>query len=286
MDATEFEIARSLSPETFARLAQFITGELGIKMPEHKSTMVESRLLRRVRELGMTSVEQYGQYFFESQSAAERQHLINAITTNKTDFFREPAHFSYLTRAAIPFLVAERRPKGGWRMQVWSAGCSSGEEPYTLAMVLNEYAAVRPGFQFLILGTDVSTRVLDRARHGVYTESQIAPLPQELREKYVWRSRDASDSRVRVAPSVRQAVSFHQLNLMDEDYCVRDLFDAIFFRNVMIYFDRPTQEAVINKLCRNLTPGGYFFIGHSESLGGLNCPLEPVSASVFRKTGS
>ena len=285
MDATEFEVSRSLSPETFARLADFITGELGIKMPEQKATMVESRLLRRTRELGLASVEQYGRFFLESRPDGERQHLINAITTNKTDFFREPAHFAYLTGKAIPSLLGGKRRGAGSRLQVWSAGCSSGEEPYTLAMVLSEYAAVRPGFEFLILGTDVSTRVLDRARLGVYSESQVAPLPPELREKYVWRSRLPGDSRVRVAPSVRRAVSFHQLNFMEEDYHVRDRFDAIFFRNVMIYFDRPTQAAVIGKLCRNLAPGGYFFVGHSESMAGLDSQLEPVAAAVFRKTG-
>jgi chemotaxis protein methyltransferase CheR len=286
MDATEFETARSLSPETFARLARFITGELGIKMPEHKSTMVESRLLRRVRELGLTSVEQYGRYFFETSSTVERQHLIDAITTNKTDFFREPAHFACLTNYVIPSLQREKRRSAGSRFQVWSAGCSTGEEPYTLAMVLSHYAAAAPAFDFHILGTDISTRVLERARNAIYTESQIAPLPSELREKYVWRGRRADDSRVRIAPAVRQRVTFHQLNFMDEDYGVRDVFDAIFFRNVMIYFDRDTQEAVINKLCRNLAPGGYFFVGHSESLAGMNCRLDAVDAAVFRKPGN
>jgi chemotaxis protein methyltransferase CheR len=286
MDATEFETARSLSPETFARLERFITGELGIKMPEHKSTMVESRLLRRVRELGLTSVEQYGRYFFETSSTVERQHLIDAITTNKTDFFREPAHFACLTNSVIPSLQREKRRSAGSRFQVWSAGCSTGEEPYTLAMVLSNYAAATPAFDFHILGTDISTRVLERARNAIYTESQIAPLPSELREKYVWRGRRADDSRVRIAPAVRQRVTFHQLNFMDEDYGVRDVFDAIFFRNVMIYFDRDTQEAVINKLCRNLAPGGYFFVGHSESLAGMNCRLDAVDAAVFRKPGN
>jgi chemotaxis protein methyltransferase CheR len=286
MDATEFETARSLSPETFARLARFITDELGIKMPEHKSTMVESRLLRRVRELGLTSVEQYGRYFFETASTVERQHLIDAITTNKTDFFREPAHFACLTNSVIPSLQREKRRGAGSRFQVWSAGCSTGEEPYTLAMVLSNYAAATPAFDFHILGTDISSRVLERARNAIYTESQVAPLPSELREKYVWRGRRADDSRVRIAPPVRQRVTFHQLNFMDEDYRVRDVFDAIFFRNVMIYFDRDTQEAVINKLCRNLAPGGYFFVGHSESLAGMNCRLDAVDAAVFRKPGN
>src|SRR5579871_6011333 len=168
MQISDSPEARDLSPQTFARFAQFITGELGIKMPESKLTMVQSRLLRRVRDLRLNSVEQYSEYFFTSTNAEEREHFINAITTNKTDFFREPEHFSYLTRVVLPSFTVGRP---GERAKVWSAGCSSGEEPYTLAMVLKEYAAGRTGFDFAILATDISTRVLDLAKSAIYEES-------------------------------------------------------------------------------------------------------------------
>lgn len=271
----------ALSPEKFARFANFITSELGIKMPGSKLAMVQSRLLRRVRDLRMESVEQYGEYFFASANGEEREHFINAITTNKTDFFREPRHFAFLRDVVLPQLTgAAQRPV---RFKAWSAGCSSGEEPYTLAMVLAEYASRQPGFDFAILGTDISTKVLACARAAVYPESQALPVPAEFRKKYLLRSRAPGQSLVRIVPSLRGKVSLHRLNFMDHDYDIRDMFDAIFFRNVMIYFDRNTQETVINRMCRNLAPGGYFFAGHSESLGGLDIPVHPVETSIYRK---
>ncbi len=285
MPITESAEARDLSRETFARFAQFITGELGIKMPESKLTMVQSRLLRRVRELRLCSVEKYSEYFFTASNTEEREHFINAITTNKTDFFREPEHFDYLTRTALPSLRREGAGPSRARLKVWSAGCSSGEEPYTLAMVLKEYASENAGFDFAILGTDISTKVLDQAKSAIYHESQILPVPPELRRKYVWRSRSSHQPLARIAPALRHTVTFHALNFMDNDYRIGDVFDVVFFRNVMIYFDRPTQEAVIHKICRHLAPGGYFFAGHSESLAGLDIPLRCVHTSVFRKPG-
>lgn len=280
MPISESAEARELSPQTFARFARFITGELGIKMPESKLTMVQSRLLRRVRDLRLNSVEQYCEYFFTSTNAEEREHFINAITTNKTDFFREPEHFAYLTRVVLPSFTTGRP---GERTKVWSAGCSSGEEPYTLGMVLKEYAAGHTGFDFAILATDISTKVLDLAKSAIYQESQILPIPPELRRRYVWRSRANDQALVRIVPELRRKVTFHALNFMDEDYRIRDVFDVVFFRNVLIYFDRSTQETVINKMCRNLAPGGYFFAGHSESLAGLDVPLRCVHTSIFRK---
>ncbi len=269
-----------LSPRSFARFADYITTELGIKMPESKLTMVQSRLLRRVRELNLESVEQYSEYFFNSAHAEEREHFINAITTNKTDFFREPEHFEYLVHRALASLPLSAP---GRVLKVWSAGCSSGEEPYTLAMVLSEYTRQRLGLDFAILATDISTRVLERARAGIYQEAQIAPVPPMLRSRYLLRSKDASQKLVRVIPQLRNKVGFHQLNFMDDDYRLRDIFDIVFFRNVMIYFDKETQEAVINKICRHLAPGGYLFAGHSESLAGLDIPLKSVSTAVLRK---
>ena len=283
MHITDSAKLSELSPATFARFAQFITSELGIKMPESKLTMVQSRLLRRVRDLRLSSVEEYGEYFFRSSNAAEREHFINAITTNKTDFFREAEHFDFLTRIALPSLSRTPGNTPGSRLKVWSAGCSSGEEPYTLAMVLSEYAFERPGFDFAILGTDISTKVLDQAISGIYEESQTLTVPPELRRKYLWQSRNKSQRLVRVIPELRRKVTFHRLNFMDENYGIRDMFDLVFFRNVQIYFDKATQEVVINKICRNLARGGYFFAGHSESLAGLDTDLRSVQTAIFRK---
>ena len=197
-----------LSPASFARLAQFITAELGIKMPESKSTMIQSRLLRRVSSLGLASIDQYVDHLFAPQNQAEREHFINAITTNKTDFFREPEHFTYLSEVVLPAFGRNRARCA--RFQAWSAGCSTGEEPYTLAMVLAEYAARRPGFEFAILATDVSTRVLDHARDAIYPEAQILPVPPELRRKYLLSSRGGEERMARIVPGLRMQISFGQ----------------------------------------------------------------------------
>lgn len=272
-----------LSPLSFARLASLITGELGIKMPESKICMVQSRLMRRVRELGLESIEAYTHYLLEQDvTLAERSQLINAITTNKTDFFRESPHFQYLLDSVLPSLQRIRKTEPVCEVNLWSAGCSSGEEPYTLAMLLAEYASGQPGFSFSVLATDVSTKVLEHAREGIYDESGIGPIPIELRSRYLRRNR-IEPHLVRIVPELRRRISFHRLNFMEERYPIQDRFDVVFFRNVMIYFNRDTQERVVQKICRHLRPGGYLFIGHSESLSGLDVPLNPVHTAVFRK---
>lgn len=273
-----------LSPQSFRQLSEFITAQLGIKMSENKIPMLQSRLQRRLRALGLPSIEAYKDYLFNSPEAAnELADFINAVTTNKTDFFREPHHFDYLRRTALPAL--DPGPARPWRAKVWCAGCSSGEESYTLCMVLSEHGSDRTNFDFSILATDVSTQVLDKASHAIYDESRVEPIADPLRKKYLLRSRRPGQNLVRIVPSLRNKVHFHRLNFMDADYPVTDTFDAIFFRNVAIYFDRPTQAAVVRKLCRNLRPGGYLFIGHSESLIGLDVPVRMVASAVYRKDG-
>ena len=274
----------ALSRGSFDRFCEFITRELGIKMSPAKLPMLQSRLQRRLRELQIPTLEAYREFLFNTpEGEDERVHFIDAITTNKTDFFREPQHFEFLTRRALPSLdpgAAEATP---WSFKLWCAGCSSGEEPYTLAMVLAEFAAQRGAFDFSLFATDISSRVLDHAMRGVYHSDRIEPIAGPLRTKYLMRSKDPAKEQVRVVPELRRRVSFRRLNFMDADYGVRERFEVIFFRNVMIYFDKPTQEAVIGKLCRHLARGGYLFVGHSESLAGLQVPLTCVATAVYRK---
>jgi chemotaxis protein methyltransferase CheR len=277
----------TLSPKAFERFCRYITHELGIKMSEGKLPLLQSRLQRRLHQLRLNSLEEYQAYLFDSaHGEEERVHFFNAITTNKTDFFREATHFDYLSQTALPQLD----PGGGaanssraWPFKLWCAGCSSGEEPYTLSMVLAEFGRRRPGFDFSLLATDISTRVLDAAKLGIYDEERIEPVPPPLRSKYLMRSKDSARAQVRIVPDLRRRISFCRLNFMDANYGVKDFFEVIFFRNVMIYFDKPTQEAVIHKLCRNLVPGGYLFVGHSESLAGLNLPVSAVGTAIYRK---
>jgi len=279
--------APGLSPESLARFCKYITGELGIKMSDAKLPMLQSRLQRRLRVLGLNSLDEYQDHLFNSPGGeAERVHFFDAITTNKTDFFREPQHFDYLVQTALPTLAPDdtgRAVNHPWHLKLWCAGCSSGEEPYTLAMVLAEFAGKQPGFDFSLMATDISTKVLEHARAGIYDEERVAPVLPALRAKYLLRSKDRACAQVRIIPDLRRKITFHRLNFMDAHYGVKDVFDVIFFRNVMIYFDKPTQESVINKLCRNLAPGGYLFVGHSESLAGLDLPVTSIGSAIYRK---
>lgn len=283
-EALPYDVSSTLSQKGFDRIACYITGELGIKMPDSKISMVQSRLMRRARELQLRSIEEYGRYFFANSGVEERQHLINAITTNKTDFFREPEHFDYLVKVALPNLHVGLDPRMS-RLNVWSAACSSGQEVYTLAMVLSECGLQNGGLDFTILGTDISTKVLAQARMAVYEETLLAPVPVSLRQRYLLSSKDRSAGLVRVKPSLRSKVNFQQLNFMDDNYGIHQRFEVVFCRNVLIYFDRKTQEAVIRKICRNIVPGGYLFVGHSESLAGMDIPARQVNTAVFRMPG-
>jgi chemotaxis protein methyltransferase CheR len=274
----------SLSRPDFNRLCSLIYEESGIRLGPDKHTMLEIRLKRRLRGLEFSSYAEYCDYLFAADNRdRELVHLIDAVTTNKTDFFREPDHFEYLTSRALPELDAQNGPNR--RSLVWSAGCSSGEEPYTLAMVLSHYAEGRAGFRFDILATDISTEVLDKARSGIFKSDVIRPVPQSLRKKYLMRSRDPHSDLSRVVPELRTKIEFRRLNFMDPDFGLSESPEIIFCRNVIIYFDRPTQIRLLEKLVRQLAPGGFFFAGHSESLQNMELPLVSAGTAVYRKTG-
>jgi chemotaxis protein methyltransferase CheR len=243
--------------------------------------MVELRLRKRLHVLNMQSFRQYREYVMGPGGDAELTAMIDLITTNKTDFYREPGHFEFLIRVALPSLAAGV----GRPLRVWSAGCSTGEEPYTLAMVLSEYAEEHVGYQFSILATDISTRVLEKARLGIYESDAIAPIPAEIRHKHLLRSRDHNNPRARIAPQTRALVEFRRLNLMDVEFGLPYPMDVIFCRNVVIYFDKQTQEQLIRRFLRNLRPHGYLFMGHSETLHGFELPLAQVAPTVYRKAG-
>jgi chemotaxis protein methyltransferase CheR len=273
----------NLSSANFEKLCSLIYAESGINLNAEKRTMLEIRLKRRLRSLEFSSYAQYCTYLFAPDTRdAELVHLIDAVTTNKTDFFREPDHFDYLTSKALPELDAQNGPNR--RLLVWSAGCSTGEEPYTLAMLLSEYAQGRPGFQFGILATDISTQVLDKARAGIFKADVVRPVTQSLRKKYLMHSRDPGSDLFRIVPELRTKIEFRRLNFMDADLGLSESPEIIFCRNVIIYFDRPTQVRILGKLVRQLAPGGYFFAGHSESLQNMDLPLVSVGTAVYRKS--
>jgi chemotaxis protein methyltransferase CheR len=271
-----------ISNADFTRLRDLIYAKSGINLSSDKKTMLELRIKRRVRSLDLNSFAQYCDYLFGHQGQKdELVHFIDVVTTNKTDFFREPAHFDFLVNKALPELMA--RDGSGQNVLVWSAGCSTGEEPYTIAIVLTEYALTHPGFRFRILATDISTVVLEKAHLGVFSADVVRPVPSELRRKYFLRGRDPASDRVRVVPELRQLVEFRRVNFMDSDFGLTERANVIFCRNVIIYFDRPTQEQILQKLARHLVPDGYIFVGHAEALHDMDLPLEPVAPATYRK---
>lgn len=270
-----------MSNREFSLFGQFIENTCGIRMPDSKKLMLESRLLKRLKHLGIGSFREYYDYLVSNQGMRdELVSMIDVVTTNKTDFFREATHFSYLTESVLPMIPEIEQQSG---IKVWSAGCSSGEEPYTLAMTLSEYARNSQGFRYSILATDICTDVLRTAHRGIYDEEKIAPVPHVLKKRYLLRSKDRSRGIVRICPELRSAITFRRLNFMAEKFDIDTSFRIIFCRNVIIYFDRETQEVLLNKFCRHLLPGGYLFLGHSETINGLDVPLTQVNSTVYRK---
>ncbi|WP_298675687.1 CheR family methyltransferase [uncultured Sphingomonas sp.] len=273
--------ASPLGERNFRRLAAFIHDQAGIKMPANKKAMLESRLRRRLDATGARTLDEYCDFLFAGTNAdRERPHLINAVTTNKTDFFREPVHFTYLRETLLPALAA----RGSQPVRAWSAACSTGPEAYTIAMVLDDFAAGGAGPAFGILATDIDTEVLAIARAGIYPAQLLDPVPPLLRHKYVMSPRNPARREVRIAPALRSAIGFARLNLMDDHYPIGAPMDLIFCRNVLIYFDKPTQFRVVSRLTDCLAPGGHLFLGHSESITGLDLPLEQVANTVFRRS--
>jgi chemotaxis protein methyltransferase CheR len=232
----------------------------------------------------MKSYKGYCEYPFSQEGRDEELiHMIDMVTTNKTDFSREPAHFDFLTKKALPELSMTHGAGTSRKLTVWSAGCSTGEEPYTLAMVLSGYAEIHRGFEYLILATDISTRVLDVARTGIYREEQVVPVPQDFRKRYLLRGKERQMGKVRIVPELRERLRFRRLNFMEGDFGMREPLDIVFCRNVIIYFDRPTQERLINRISSHMIPGGYLFMGHSETLNGMRVPFVSVAPTVYRK---
>jgi len=270
-----------MTSREFGLFSQFVESTCGIRMPDSKKLMLESRLQKRLRHHGIGSFREYYDYLVSKQGMRdELVSMIDVVTTNKTDFFREAAHFTYLTESVLPRIPEVEQQNC---VRVWSAGCSSGEEPYTLAMALSEYARNCQGFKYSILATDICTEVLKSAHRGIYEEEKIAPIPHDLKKRYLLRSKDKNKGVVRICPELRSAVTFRRLNFMDEIFDICNPLRIIFCRNVFIYFDRQTQESLVKKFCRHLLPGGYLFLGHSETLNGLDVPLVQVNSTIYRK---
>ncbi len=270
--------------QEFRDFSALIYKVCGIKMPPAKKTMLAGRLTKRLRTLGMQSYREYFNYVTSSgQRSLEMTAMIDAVTTNKTDFFREVNHFKYLQEKVLPSYLKNVSPNSGATLKAWSAGCSSGAEPYTLAIILNEFAEQHRNFKFNILATDICVTVLKQAYMGIYDEEQIRPVSESLRKKYFLDSKDKTKRQVRICPKLRQQIWFRRINLLKDGPGWQEPLDIIFCCNVIIYFDRPTQHKVLSKLCNHLRPGGILILGSSETITGLDLPLEMMASTIYKK---
>jgi chemotaxis protein methyltransferase CheR len=269
-----------LMDHEFEQLSSFIYSNVGITLPPKKKLLLEGRLQRRLKATKIDSFRNYLKFIFSKHGSAEVINMIDRISTNKTDFFREPHHFEYFNDHILPEF--ERNSSG--QLKIWSSAASSGEEVYTIAMQTEEYIRKNcTQLDYSILGSDISVEILNRAINAVYTEDRVVNIPYELKHRYFMKCKNKSKKLVRISPQLRGKVKFQRLNLMDNSYNVEKDFDVIFCRNVLIYFDRKTQEEVIRKQCNKLKEGGCFFLGHSESILGMQLPLKQINSTIYRK---
>jgi chemotaxis protein methyltransferase CheR len=254
-----------------------------INLGPDKKELVSARLGKRLRATNITSISDYCRFLQERAGEEELSHLIDAISTNHTFFFREKAHFDFLSSHVLPEMEA-RRSKERWpQCAVWSAASSSGEEPYSIAISLHQFFQSRPGWPWRVEATDISHKILQKARVGVYRSDAVDKIDAPLLRTHFQKGFGPQEGFFRVKPTLQERVTFRQVNLLDAGLPFEEPFQVIFCRNVMIYFDRQTQEELVNKLTRALVPGGYLMVGHSESLTGIKHALQMVKPATYRR---
>lgn len=271
-----------LSDKEFLLFRTIVYDKCGINLHDGKKELVRSRLAKRLRELNIPDFKQYHDYLTNDDTGEELILMLDAISTNLTSFFREPKHFEFLKEEVLPDFLKSAGPMSSKSLNIWSAGCSSGEEPYTLSICLQEFMAGHRSFDYNILATDISTKVLAKAAAGVYPKTQTRNITGQLLRKYFQQGQGKWADHVRLKPNIRKEIQFQRFNLMDP-FPKRDHYHIIFCRNVMIYFDKNIQEKVVNKFYDALTDGGVLFIGHSESLMGTQHKFNYIRPTIYRK---
>jgi chemotaxis protein methyltransferase CheR len=264
----------------FSTLRSLVGEHTGISMTETKRELIYSRISRRLRKLGLQSFDDYCA-LLKRDGEEEISHFVNAVTTNLTAFFREPHHFDYLRNTALPELV--KRNSQSRRIRIWSAGCSTGEEPYSIAMVVREAVPQIDQWDIKILATDIDSNVLAHAGDGTYREDRTQGISQERLRRWFKRGAGENAGLVKVAPELRSLITFSRLNLM-ETWPVRGPFDIIFCRNVVIYFDKPTQKVLFDRFADVLSPDGHLFIGHSESLFNVTDRFKLIGKTIYTRS--
>lgn len=274
-----------MSEQEFETLSRLITARYGIKLPAEKRVMVQARLQSRLRQLQFLSFKDYCDYLLTPvNTEVELEQMISLVSTNKTEFFREDQHFKYLQKNVLPELTAQMKDNGETVLKCWSAGCSGGQEAFSIAMVIDNYfRQLEPKFDFSILGTDVSGKVLIQAIAGIYPLKEASQIPKKFLKQYVLKSKDQSNPRIKISKGLRNKVRFQSGNLMDKEYDLEKTFQIVFLRNTLIYFGHEDQTAILEKVLRYLEPGGYLFIGHSESLINLQLPIRIIAPSIYQK---
>ena len=267
-------IGANISDPEFDRLRRFFHAASGIRLADSKKVLVCGRLAKRLRALGLDSYRAYLEFIEQPAGRSERQLAVDLLTTNETHFFREPRHFELLRDE-----LARRNGRGGVR--VWSAACSTGEEPYSLAMTLAEVLGDRP---WNVFASDLSNRVLDDAKTAIYGAQRAGEVPRALADKYLLEGIDEYAGQWRVDGALRQRVSFQQINLM-QPLPALEPFDYVFLRNVLIYFDNAAKQRIVEAIAKTIRPGGLLFIGHSETLSGITDVLQSVVPTVYRQRG-
>ena len=274
----------TLTESEFSLLRDLVHEVTGIKMADAKRQMLRTRLSKRLRALNLKSFKEYYD-LLESQipSGPEMTEFINAVTTNKTDFYREPHHFEFVRKQVIPEI--ERNQRTGTRqLRVWHAGCSTGEEPYTLAITLHECLTQPNLWSIRQLATDIDSCVLEHAIKGQYELDRLDPIPQSLKSRYFLKGKGEKSHLAQVKPELAEWLTFRRLNLLADPwpFSQSTQFDLIFCRNVMIYFDKPTQQRLVERFRQCLAPGGYLFIGHSESLFGISNGFSSLGKTIYK----
>lgn len=266
-----------MNVNTFNEIRRLVYQKSGIYLAENKMSLVTARLQKRLRMLGLEDYGDYLKYIADDDGSGEIVEFLNVISTNTTYFFREPAHFTYY-REIIGQLLSERKK----RIRVWCAASSTGEEPYTLAMCYKEECGNIEGVDFKMLATDISTKVLQVARDGVYKKEKLSEIPGDLRYKYFERKADSKEE-VQASADLRALISFKRLNLSETPFPMNGPLDIVFCRNVMIYFDQAVKSRLLEEIYRLLKPGGYLFIGHSETISGINNNFKMIKPALYAK---
>jgi len=280
----DLSVMRTLtfSEKDFRRISDVIYRYCGINLHDGKKGLVESRLAKLVRQSRFDSFTEYIDYILSAEGKGEFVVAVDALSTNLTFFFREKQHFDFLQQDYLPDLIARKNKESRRRIRVWSAACSSGEEPYSLAITLAETFQNEPGWDIKILATDISTRILERAKMGTYDPQRVEPLTGQQKQRFLTANRIEGRKVYQVRPELKQMIRFRHLNLMDS-WPFSGPFDIIFARNVMIYFDKPTQAALVNRFSQCLASGGLLCIGHSESLTGIKHEFRYMQPATYMK---